>query len=119
MSILHLTRDLIFQSPVAGGAAKLAVTVQNAASVEDAVRQAQAGQFRLCLVDLDLPGLDLAVLVDSMRAGAAPPPAIVAYGPHVHAAKLDTARQAGCDEVLTRGQFNKHVDSILQKYCTG
>jgi CheY-like chemotaxis protein len=95
----------------------LGVTVENASSAADAAPQAQAGQFRLCLVDLDLPDLDLPALVESLRSAAAPPAAIVAYGPHVHTAKLNAARQAGCDEVLTRGQFNKQVDSVLQKYC--
>ena len=119
MSILHLTQDLILQSPVAGGAAKLGLTAQSAASVDAAVQMAQTGPIRLCLVDLDLPDLDLAALVKSLRDSGDPPPVVVAYGPHVHTAKLDAARQAGCDEVLTRGQFNKQVDGILQKYCAG
>ncbi len=37
---------------------------------------------------------------------------------HVHVACLDAAREAGCTEVLTRGQFNKQVDKLLQKYCS-
>jgi CheY-like chemotaxis protein len=108
---------LIFHAPVAGGAAKLGVALQCAGNADDAVRQVQTAPFHLCLVDLDLPDLDLATLVKTLRAGADTPPAIVAYGPHVHSAKLDAARQAGCDEVLTRGQFHKQVNSILQKYC--
>ena len=38
---------------------------------------------------------------------------IVAFGPHVEREKLQQARDAGADEVLTRGHFDHHLDELL------
>jgi hypothetical protein len=35
----------------------------------------------------------------------------------VHAAKLEAARAAGCTEVLTRGQFDRQMGGLLEKYA--
>ena len=39
---------------------------------------------------------------------------MIAYGPHVDEAVLADAAEAGCDQVLTRGQFNKQYPELLQ-----
>jgi hypothetical protein len=50
--------------------------------------------------------------VRGIRVGA-PAARIIAYGPHVDEALLADAKEAGCDEVLTRGQFNKLFAELL------
>ena len=69
---------------------------------------------KLALLDLGLPGLDIAATVDRLRevAGNAK---IIAYGPHVNAAALAAAAQAGCDSVMPRSQFDQQIAAILRE----
>lgn len=68
------------------------------------------------LVDLNLPGLDVARVVDLARRTGASSAQVVAFGPHVHESKLKAAATAGCDAVLARGQFRRRVGQILQEH---
>jgi len=85
-------------------------------TVEDLLEKTLAGNVQLVLLDLSLPGLDTKTVVDQLRQGAVETPTIVAYAPHVHATKLAAAREAGCDEVLTRGQFHAQIEQLLSRY---
>jgi hypothetical protein len=38
---------------------------------------------------------------------------VVAFGPHVHEERLAAARNAGCDEVVSRGEFFARLDAIV------
>ncbi|HEV2968407.1 MAG TPA: hypothetical protein VGY55_00370 [Pirellulales bacterium] len=89
-------------------------TVGSAVALSEQVAAAEAPPF--VLLDLNVPGLDPRQLVPDLRAAASPPRAIVAYGPHVHEDRLAAATAAGCDEVLTRGQFNARMDEVLAKW---
>jgi hypothetical protein len=40
-------------------------------------------------------------------------PQVVAFGPHVHETLLVAAEAAGCDLVLSRGQFFSRLDEIV------
>ena len=39
---------------------------------------------------------------------------VVAFGPHVHEQRLAAARDAGCDLVVSRGQFFSQLETILK-----
>ena len=67
----------------------------------------------LALVDLTLERLNLSAAVSAIKSGA-PAARVVAYGPHVDEAALADATEAGCDLVLTRGQFNQQYATLLQ-----
>jgi CheY-like chemotaxis protein len=56
------------------------------------------------VIDLETPGVDIADLVVAIRPQG--DLRVVAFGPHVHAARLEAARAAGCDAVLSRGQVS-------------
>jgi len=71
-----------------------------------------AADCRLALIDLSLDRLNLPAAVSAIKAGA-PTAQVIAYGPHVDAAALTDAKEAGCDQVLTRGQFNKQYAELL------
>lgn len=73
---------------------------------------------RLVIFDLSQPGLDLRGAIAAARS-AAPAARIIAFGPHVDEALLASARAAGCDEVLTNGQFHREQGALLAKYCGG
>ncbi len=71
-----------------------------------------AADCRLALIDLSLDRLNLRAAVAAIKAGA-PAAQVIAYGPHVDEAALADAKEAGCDQVLTRGQFNKQYAELL------
>ncbi len=66
-----------------------------------------------------MPSLKVEAIVDCVRKGRETAPAIIAFGPHVHENLLAAARAAGCDDVLSRGQFFGQLDAILRKPLGG
>jgi len=113
MAAVLLSADLMVVSRVQGAAAQRGVVVSSVASVLAAVDRCATERADLLLVDLTTPTLDISQLVAQLKSAIAQPPRVVAFGPHVHEARLDAARQAGCDEVISRGQFFSQVDAIL------
>ena len=71
-----------------------------------------AADCQLALIDLSLDRLNLPAAVRAIRAGA-PAARVIAYGPHVDEGLLADAKEAGCDQVLTRGQFNQQYAELL------
>lgn len=47
------------------------------------------------------------------------PGRIVAFGPHVARDRLQAAREAGADEVVTRGAFEANLAKILERLGAG
>jgi DNA-binding NarL/FixJ family response regulator len=108
MPSYYLTNDLFFSSRVAGVAQRLGVDLQVGGSVEKI-----AEDCRLVLIDLTLPSLDVTAVVNTIKERC-PTARVVAYGPHVHEAQLAAATAAGCDEVLSRGQFDRDMERVLR-----
>ena len=115
MAAILLTADLACSSRATAAAASQGATCETAMSIERLRERVAAEPFRLVLIDLNMPGLDCAVLVPQLRATAASNPSIVTFGPHVHEAKLAAARTAGCDAVMARGQFYAQIDELLKQ----
>jgi hypothetical protein len=69
-----------------------------------AMGQVQDSDVIGLVLDLETPGLDVAGVIAALPGVNRP--RVVAFGPHVHTAKLEAARAAGCDAVLTRGQIS-------------
>jgi CheY-like chemotaxis protein len=112
MAVLYLTKDLFFASRVTATARSLAGEVRVISSVEELLTEANEN-CRLVLIDLDAPGADPAAIAMGLRQQEAAP-RIIAFGSHVHESRLQAARQAGCDVVLTRGQFDRQMAEILK-----
>jgi DNA-binding NarL/FixJ family response regulator len=112
MSVLLLTADLATSSSVSGAAARCNVACQTVWSVDAVAAKAAEIAARLVILDLSTPAIDPASLVPLLRQQPSPP-RIVAFGPHVHAARLAAARDAGCDQVLSRGGFHAEIDRIV------
>jgi CheY-like chemotaxis protein len=118
-SILFLTTDLVFSSRVAGAAALAGLKLKVASNQAALLAVAATVQTdSIAVLDLSSPGVDPAQIVPALRAVPNPPRAIIAYGPHVQEDRLAAAAAAGCDEVLTRGQFNATMDDLLTKWCS-
>jgi hypothetical protein len=116
MLIAFLTGDLVFPSRIRPIAERLGANFQTFSGAENlAVKLTESADESIVLIDLSSGAVDPAVVVPQLKALANPPRAIVAFGPHVHEAKLSAARAAGCDFVMTRGQFDAQGESLLQQ----
>ena len=117
---LILTRELFFGSKVTGTARELGFRVDMVSDVAQIrERLAQPGSNCRCLfVDLALPGLSLDELLAGLPTGDARPK-VIAFGAHVHAARLDAAREAGCDEVLPHSRLSATLPEILRSHLSG
>lgn len=114
VNVLYLTSDLLFGSRVtsAPSAGDAVARVRIVASADELFRLAATESPGMVILDLAHPDADPASCVAQIRA-LAPQARILAYAAHVLAAKLEEARAAGCDQVLTRGQFNSQLATIL------
>ncbi len=68
---------------------------------------------RLVILDLSLDAIDPATLVKQLKEQT-PSARVVAFGPHVHRQRLADAKAAGCDAVMSRGQFHAEAESLLR-----
>ncbi len=114
MASVALISDLMMQSHVSGAATRAGTTVKIAGSGEALLAAIQADPPALVILDLSHPGLDPADLVPRIKQ-LAPTAQIVAFGPHVHHARLAAAEAAGCNLVISRGQFHAQTEEILKR----
>jgi CheY-like chemotaxis protein len=114
MTLVLLSGDLMVMSRVAGAATQQGLELQTAANSQQAVDSCRQHAARMLIVDLSMPSLDVAELVADVKTSNDRAPTIVAFGPHVHEARLAAARAAGCDRVVSRGQFMGQLDALLQ-----
>ena len=114
--ILYAAADLIWASRIKGVADSLEVPARPARDL--AMLEARLADCQICgmIVDLDKES-DAIDLIRRLRDSRATPAQrairIVACGPHVRRDLLQQAREAGADEVLTRGTFDHGLDVIL------
>jgi DNA-binding NarL/FixJ family response regulator len=115
MPVYYLTSDLFFPSRVSGAARNLGIDLEIVGSVTRLLACAAAeADCKLVLIDLTLSSLELDAAVQAVRERF-PHARIVAYGPHVHEERLAAASAAGCDEVLSRGQFDREFGRLLRE----
>jgi CheY-like chemotaxis protein len=116
MAAVLLTADLACSSKVAGAAARTGRSVEIAMSVAALIEKGAGAE--LIILDLMTPAADPIELLPKLRALAPPSNTVLAFGPHVNEERLAAAREAGCDEVITRGQFHSRLDELLSKYVS-
>lgn len=114
MNLVLVSRDLMLSARVTGAARQLGLEFVSASDERSALAAAVHDDCQVVLLDLRLPGLQTATLVEAVRAGN-PRAAIVACGPHVHEQRLAEAQACGCDRVLTRGQLDRELETVLQE----
>ncbi len=108
--VLAAIPDLFFGSKVAAAAGRLGIRVEFATS-----RQALAEGIRsrpdLVVIDLDAPTTER---IEAIRAACSRGNVrLVAFASHVHGARLDEARDSGCEEVLTRAKLASTLPALL------
>jgi CheY-like chemotaxis protein len=110
---LLLSDDLIFTSRIVDTARALGLTVRAARSAEALEALAREEPPSCVIVDLANPGLAITDLLRRLGRVCPSLPRVVAYGPHVDAAGLRAAREAGCDPVLPRSKFVEELPRSL------
>jgi CheY-like chemotaxis protein len=116
-AVLLVSRDLFFTSKVTGTADLMGIEVQVAADAQTAGERLAAGNVGCVFIDLADTGLDVAAFFQSLPTGPHPP--VIAFGSHVATARLQAAREAGCDHVLPRSRFSAELPELLRRYCAG
>ncbi len=116
MLVVLLSGDLMGASRIAGAARLANVEFRMAGSVDATIDCCAEQKVSLVMVDLAMAGLDVFSLVARLKSNQEAP-AIVAFGPHVHEAMLDAAQEAGCNHVLSRGQFMSQAGAIIARYA--
>jgi CheY-like chemotaxis protein len=122
MKLLILAQDLMMISSVRKFAEDQAWKFETFGSVEKLNQATSNEAFDILLIDLQLPGLDLAEInslaenhKQASPAGSATPksPILIGYGQHVYAELLSQGRKQGLDRVVTRGQMISGIAEIL------
>jgi DNA-binding NarL/FixJ family response regulator len=112
MHVLLLCRDLMAMSSITSAVTQAGGTVRVVSSLNELATHTEP----VTNIVLDLSAVsaadDLAQRLQEARR-AAPAARIIAFGPHVQAGLLRHAQDAGCDAVLTRGQFMSQLPQLL------
>ncbi len=116
IDIVFLSDDLMFAPRVTGQAQAAGWSVHETPSSTTAIELLHAESPRLLIVDLETPSLDIDHLL--LQLPETSRPKVLAFGPHVHLQRLDSARQAGCDLVVSRGRFSSDLATLLHE-CLG
>ena len=112
--IVYAAADLIWASKIKATADSVGVPCRPARSLEMLEARLKDCQVSALLVDLDKgdEALELIRRAKVPREGE-PTVRVVAWGPHVAKDLLQAARDAGADEVLTRGAMDHNLEEIL------
>src|SRR5258708_4965135 len=112
---LLISRDLFFTSKVTGTASALGIEMQVVGDAQAALEHAATHPCRCIFIDLADAGLDIGGFFEGLKGDSHPP--VIAFGSHVATARLQAAREAGCDEVMPRSRFSNSLPELLTRYC--
>ena len=74
-------------------------------NAEQLIADCQSMEVQQVILDLNSSANEVGTIVRSIRE-AVSTVRVIAIAPHVHTEKIKNARESGCDEVLTKGQFH-------------
>jgi DNA-binding response OmpR family regulator len=118
MRLVLLSNDLMLASAAQGPADRHGFELVTVPDVAAATAACGDETARLLAVDLRTPALDIEKLVADLRQSGAAAVRVLACGPHVHEQSLARAVAAGCDEVVTRGEFERRLDAALARLAS-
>ncbi|MBY0112982.1 MAG: hypothetical protein K2Y21_09185 [Phycisphaerales bacterium] len=145
--ILYLAADLLWASKIKATADALGLPCRPVRNMEMLEARLGDSPVRALIVDLDVAETALAMIgrvkgrvvgpaasssgkdalpdagartdASSPNPGASSAIRVLAFGPHIEKNTLQAARDAGADDVLTRGAFDHHLDAVLTKLAAG
>jgi hypothetical protein len=112
--ILFLSDDLMFGSRVAHAALMQSVSLQTVLQLDQLPEALQYIDVERIIVDLSCTAFNPSHVMEIVESSDREP-RTMAFGPHVHQAKLDAANAAGFDEVVSNGQFNEMLPGLFTK----
>ena len=119
--ILVLSPDLMITSRLAAEGPACHATIATLRSPDAPLDE---GPFDLVLLDLQSLSGDAAELVAKARDLIARLPVadgdgtkLIAFGPHVAKQRLDDAKAAGADAVVSRGELLGSFPAIIRRWC--
>lgn len=107
MNVLILTNDLMFQSQLSGPCSKWN---PQAIGRWTETTASQCPANATLVVDLSLPGLDVAQLAQWAQAHRVH---LVGIASHVHTGRIENALQHGFAKVLSKGQVATQLEATL------
>jgi len=110
---LLLTANLLFTSKIAGAAQAMGYSFETVMRPDAAKERLTFGGFGIVFLDLATPGLSVVEVIAAAPDRSAV--RFVAFGPHVETALFESARKAGCDEVIPHSQISMRLPELLQK----
>ena len=116
-AVIFFSADLMFGSRVQSVADSIGLelhSVRNLNQLKTAIGEvAQTARVGpLLLVDLECPQADVQTVMDA-ASSLTPDTRIVGYAGHVRTELLESAREAGFQDVLSKGQFNSQMRDLL------
>jgi DNA-binding NarL/FixJ family response regulator len=120
--ILGVVDDLMFSTRLDAAARAAGERFRKIASRSEGheaaeAERAEGGRVSLVIVDLGWRAGDALALIRELRADpalAATP--LIAFGSHVQAERLESARQAGCELALPNSAIAARLPEILRGY---
>ena len=112
MKILAAIHDMMFSSKVTACAkGKPIEWLKRGTRVADAVL---ASQPDVLLIDLAAPQLDALNAIREIKSGAAKGCTVIGYIDHTREEVIEAARAAGCDQVMSKGEFARRLPQLLE-----
>ena len=112
MKTILLSNDLMLGSQVTQAARQVDADLEVIAQAGQLVAACDSAAPDQVILDLNNSLPAIAELIEQIR-DVAPDARIIAIAPHVHVSKIETAQAAGCDAVLTKGQFHGQMTEVL------
>jgi CheY-like chemotaxis protein len=114
--VVAVVDDLFFLAKIDGTARALGVPLRTVRRFEELAASAQADAPALILLDLHLAGADPLEIIRRIRADdrlkAAP---LTAFASHVQVKLIESARSAGCPNVIPRSELARDLAAILSR----
>ena len=108
-SVVMLSGDLMFASRVKAAVERAGLEFRIGGNLPDD----QTGSIRFVVLDLSTrSGLTSEIVAQCTER--CPQAKLIAYGPHVHVARLDAARKSGIATVMTNGQFDSQLSRLFE-----
>ncbi len=116
--LIHLSTDLMMSSTVKISAARHNIEYMSIPSIQKLAALEVAENVLAIFVDLQTPGIDIDHLKSHFATQSNDSPPVWLYVQHVNEELLAAAKSIAIATVMTRGQFNRDVDRLIQGLAT-
>ena len=111
--VLVIATNLFFLPRIQNIAAPSGCNTRQVMTIDRLKEEMADGETVLVLVDLEANPDFWGEAVGRVLASGPSRPQVVGYGGHTNTAMLQKAEEAGCDLVLTKGQFSRDLSKLI------